>query len=131
MIQGHAGVFAGRITRGSHGSDHPGLTKTFLLRATKMVGKLFDVVGETVQNDRILLVVNHVFHFADQARQPRWGEPELEDGKLYPLAVPFADGGKASEPGGAALAGVGNVVGEQNIHRSRQHKRRISGKVTP
>jgi len=96
-----------------------------------MVGKLFNVVGETVQNDRIPLVVNHVFHFADQARQPRWGEPELEDGKLYPLTVPLTDGGKPSQPGTAALAGVGNVVGEQNIHRSRKHKRRIGGKVAP
>lgn len=96
-----------------------------------MVGKLFDVVRETVQNDRIPLVVNHVLHFADQARQPRWGEPELKDGKLYPLTVPLADSRKASEPGAAALAGVGNVVGEQNIHRSRKHKWRVGGKVTP
>lgn len=85
-----------------------------------MLGKLFDTFGETVQNDRIPLVIDHVFHLAHQALQPRWGEPELEDGKLYPLTVPLADGGKAPEPGGATLAGVGNVVGEQNIHRSRK-----------
>ena len=47
-------IFPGKgvaIFRGAHVSNHPGLTKPPLLRTTKMGGKLFDVVGETVHND--------------------------------------------------------------------------------
>ena len=97
-------------------SEQPRLPELVALPTSDTKRGILNSTREAVDDDRIPLAVDDVLDLTDHAGQPDWGQPALENGKLYPLTVFLADVGDALEPRCSFSLRVGDVVRYEDIH---------------
>ena len=103
-------------------SEDPGLAYLVDLASTEAQSGVLHLAGEPVYDHRITATVDGILKLGYHASQPIGGETALEDGKLHALPVPLTDLGDASEPSRSGPFGVGDIVGDQDVHATARRR---------